>query len=130
MSAAAETAAQPSAPRRGLLIALVGPCASGKSTLAAILKERGYRVRQPAQEHSGIPDLWRRHGAPDLLVVLEAELATLLARRPHALYDAGMLARQRARLAEARAAADLVIAVDALAPEEIAARIEAVARAA
>src|SRR5688572_25288897 len=41
------------------LVLIVGVCSAGKSTLAANLKEKGYRVRTCAQEHSYVPHLWQ-----------------------------------------------------------------------
>ena len=41
-----------------LRIAVVGPCASGKSTFAKALKAAGYEARHPAQEHSYVPNMW------------------------------------------------------------------------
>jgi adenylate kinase family enzyme len=43
-----------------LLIGLVGVCASGKTTLAKILEEKGYHCRHISQEHSYVPDMWQR----------------------------------------------------------------------
>ena len=41
-----------------LLIGIVGPCSSGKSTLAKRLRVLGYEVREIRQEHSGEPTMW------------------------------------------------------------------------
>jgi len=49
-----------------LRIALVGPCSSGKTTLAVFLKAQGYDVRQPAQEHTYAPQMWQRLSKPDI----------------------------------------------------------------
>ena len=46
------------------LIAIVGVCASGKSTLAKALRERGYNARQVLQEHSYVPYMWQRITRP------------------------------------------------------------------
>lgn len=88
-------------------IVLVGPCASGKTTLAHNLEARGHDVRICGQEHSGIRDFWRLMD-PDVLVALDVDLPTLRLRRssawPEHLYDV-----QRGRLASAFAAADVVV---------------------
>jgi pantothenate kinase len=95
------------AERRPLRVAVVGHCASGKSTLVTALRREGFDANAVAQEHSGIPWLWR-HSAPDVLIYLDVPLATVRDRRgqewPQAVYDA-----QEERLTEARAHADLII---------------------
>ena len=86
-------------------VVVVGPCASGKSTLVAALRRLGYRATVCGQEHSEIPTLWRR-AEPDVLVALDVDLPTLRQRRgddwPEWLYQV-----QHRRLREASAAADL-----------------------
>jgi deoxyadenosine/deoxycytidine kinase len=95
------------AERRPLRVAVVGHCASGKSTLVTALRGQGFDASAVAQEHSGIAWLWR-HSDPDVLIYLDVPLATVRDRRgqewPQAVYDA-----QEERLAEARAHADLII---------------------
>lgn len=90
-----------------LRIAVVGHCASGKSTLVGALRQGGYDAHAIAQEHSGVIWLWR-HSEPDVLIYLDVPLAAVRARRgeewPQAVYDA-----QEARLTDARAHADLVL---------------------
>lgn len=90
-----------------LRVAVVGHCASGKSTLVTNLRRHGYDANAVAQEHSGIPWLWR-HSEPDVLIYLDVPLETVRERRgaewPQTVYDA-----QETRLAEARAHADLVL---------------------
>ena len=100
-----------------LRVAVVGPCASGKSTLVAALKASGYEARHPAQEHSYVKDMWQRLVAPDVLIYLDLSYETYRERRP--LDDAGpaYLEMQRERLAHARAHADLVVDTNGLAEE-------------
>jgi deoxyadenosine/deoxycytidine kinase len=90
-----------------LRVAVVGHCASGKSTLVTALRGHGFDASAVAQEHSGIAWLWR-HSDPDVLIYLDVPLATVRDRRgqewPQAVYDA-----QEERLAEARAHADVII---------------------
>lgn len=100
-------------------IVVVGPCGSGKSTLVRTLNARGYAARAVAQEHSGIPDLWRHGGQPAALIMLEATPATITARR-QAEFPRWLHAKQIRRLAAARAAADLMIATDRASPAEVA----------
>ena len=108
-----------------LRVAVVGPCASGKSTLIAALRAAGYDARHPAQEHSFVPDMWRRLVDPDVLIYLDLSHEAYRARRPHD--DAGpeYLEMQRRRLAHALAHADLVLDTSALTGEEVWARVAA-----
>jgi thymidylate kinase len=99
----------------------VGPCAAGKTTLVANLRERGLDAHAVAQEHSGVAYLWQL-SEPDLLIFLDVDLATTAARRrrewPATLYET-----QQRRLAHARAHADLYLDGSRLTPEEIAGRV-------
>ena len=104
------------------LIKIVGPCAAGKTTLTDRLRALGYNARQIAQEHSNVPDMWRRLHPPDILIYLDARDETILRRRPKDVLPA-LLPRQRQRLAHARAHADLVVATDDLTPDEVLARV-------
>ncbi|MDP9372951.1 MAG: hypothetical protein M3Q65_10990, partial [Chloroflexota bacterium] len=81
-----------------------------------------YDAHACAQEHSGVPYLWQL-AEPDLLLFLDADRATIGARRgrewPEGLDDA-----QRARLAHARARADLYLDSSPLTADEVAERAE------
>lgn len=100
-------------------VAVVGPCAAGKSTLVAALRGRGYDAQAVGQEHSGVPYLWRL-GEPDLLIFLDVDLPTTTARRARA-WPPDLYAAQQARLADARAHADLYLDTSPLAAAEVAA---------
>jgi hypothetical protein len=93
-------------------VVVVGPCASGKSTLARGLRELGFEAIVCGQEHSDIPTLWRRRG-PDVLIVLQVDLETIRLRRG-ATWPAAILERQQRRLADAIASADLIVDATAL----------------
>lgn len=88
-------------------IVVVGPCASGKTTLVRALRERGFDAHVSGQEHSEIAALWRR-SEPDVLVALEVDIDAVRQRRggawPEWLHDL-----QVRRLSAAAAAADLTI---------------------
>ncbi|MFQ5592667.1 MAG: hypothetical protein ACE5HA_00735 [Anaerolineae bacterium] len=99
-------------------IAVVGPCGAGKTTLAQSLKALGYQVREPAQEHSGVPDMWRRMTAPDVLIYLDAELSTIAVRR-RIQWGQDYLDRLRRRLRHARRHADLYLPTDGLTPQQV-----------
>ncbi len=98
-------------------IVVVGPCASGKSTLAGQLRALGLDVRVSGQEHSSIRNLWQKLDY-DYLIALAIDLETLRARRsetwPQAIYDV-----QQERLRDAYDAADLVIDTAAIPPDEV-----------
>lgn len=102
-----------------LRVAVVGPCASGKSTLVSALRAAGYDARHPAQEHSFVPDMWRRLVDPDVLIYLDLSHAAYRQRRPKD--DAGpeYLDLQRERLAHARAHADVVIDTSKMTAEAV-----------
>ncbi|MBQ1461997.1 MAG: hypothetical protein II430_01255 [Selenomonas sp.] len=98
-------------------IAVVGVCASGKTTLVAGLKAAGYDAYNVAQEHSGIHDFWaKRH--PDILVMIDATMPAIHKRRT-VYWNEDRLAVQHKRLADARAHADLYIQTDNYNAEQV-----------
>ena len=102
-----------------LRIALVGPCSSGKSTLAPVLEQIGYEVRQVAQEHSYVPNMWQRLSKPDILIYLDVDYATARARRPYTGGGSQRLAEQRQRLQHARQHCDFYLDTSDLTPVQI-----------
>ncbi len=88
-------------------IAVVGPCASGKTTLVDALVARGYSAYAVGQEHSIIRDLWKRRD-PDLLIALDLDLEVVRQRRSPT-WPAEIYAVQHERLQPAFEAADLFI---------------------
>lgn len=105
-------------PSKRLLIGVVGPCGSGKSTLIAGLERYGYTCRHIAQEHSYVQTMWLIIGKPDLLIYLHASFLTSTARRKLDWRDKDY-AEQLRRLTHARGHAHLYIDTDALPPNEI-----------
>ena len=101
-------------PRR---IVVVGPCASGKTTLVAALRARGYDARVSGQEHSVVSYLWRL-SEPDVVVALAADLDAVRARRGEH-WPAWLLELQLERLRDAVAAADVRIDTSRLDAEEV-----------
>lgn len=103
MSKHARKIGEMNAPR----VVVVGPCASGKTTLVENLKLLGVDARVSGQEHSAVRNLWRSLD-PDVLIALEVDLETLRSRRtevwPKTIYDL-----QLERLREAFDVADIVI---------------------
>jgi hypothetical protein len=97
---------------------VVGPCAAGKSALITALKARGYAARCVAQEHSCVPDTWRRISRPDILIYLDASFETIACRRRIG-WGPAYLETLNHRLRHARAKADIYMVTDALSPEEM-----------
>lgn len=88
-------------------IVVVGPCASGKSTLVANLQRAGIDAWVAGQEHSAVRTLWARRN-PDLVVALDLDLEHLRARRGPS-WSADLYAIQHQRLHDAFANADLTL---------------------
>jgi deoxyadenosine/deoxycytidine kinase len=100
-------------------VAVVGACASGKSTLVAALNEAGYEARHVAQEHSYVPAMWQRISRPDVLIYLDLEYRTLAARRPWLDFRPEHLTEQNRRLEHAREHCHLYIDTNQLNSEEV-----------
>jgi guanylate kinase len=105
-----------------LLIGVVGPCASGKSTLIAGLTRLGYRTRHIAQEHSYVKDMWQRLTNPDVLVFLDAPFSRTVQRRQLDWSEADWQEQQH-RLRHARENADLYLETDTLSAEQVLERV-------
>lgn len=101
-----------------LRVAVVGSCASGKTSVVAGLREHGVNAWAVAQEHSAIAELWR-HLGPDRLVFLDASLATVRLRRGDPNWPEWIYNVQHERLANARANADVIVATDTLSLDEV-----------
>jgi GTPase SAR1 family protein len=110
-------------------VVVVGPDAAGKSTLVGRLLASGYNARSCAQDHSYVPDMWRRIARPDFLVFLDATLDTI-ARRRSIDWGQERLDRLHARLAHARAHCDFYLPTDDLTPAQVAAQVTAALSAA
>lgn len=101
-----------------MIIGVVGPCGAGKSTLVARLKPFGYNVRHIAQEHSYVPDMWKRLTNPDILIYLDVSYEnTVLRRKLDWTYEEYL--EQLRRLRNARQFADLQINTNTLSVEEV-----------
>jgi len=105
-------------PGKSLLIGVVGPCGSGKSTLIAGLEARGFSCRHIAQEHSYVQAMWQIITKPDILVFLHASFPVSTARRKlnwrEKDYD-----EQSRRLSHAREHAHIIIDTDDMTPEQV-----------
>lgn len=105
-------------PGKRLLIGVVGPCGSGKSTLIDGLEKHGYACRHIAQEHSYVPSMWQVISKPDVLVFLHASFPVSTARRKlkWLLKD---YEEQSRRLSHARQHAHIIIDTDDLTPGQV-----------
>jgi adenylate kinase family enzyme len=102
-----------------LRVAVVGACASGKSTLVDALREAGYEARHVAQEHSYVPYMWQRLARPDVLIYLDVDYDAILDRRPGFNFKPGDLEEQSRRLAHAREHCDLYLDTGSLTTAEV-----------
>jgi cytidylate kinase len=105
-------------PSKRLLIGVVGPCGSGKSTLIAGLEGHGYRCRHIAQEHSYVQAMWQIISQPDILIYLNSSFQTSTARRRLDWQEKDYNEQLR-RLGHAREHADLAIDTDDRAPANV-----------
>ena len=103
---------------KGPLIAVVGPCASGKSQLVQALRERGYNAHEILQEHSYAPAMWQRINRPDVLIYLDVSEAVARQRCPSDA-PADWWDTLAQRLRHARQHADLAIDTDALTIQQV-----------
>ncbi|MCJ7549546.1 MAG: hypothetical protein MUQ30_07685 [Anaerolineae bacterium] len=110
------------------VIGIVGPCSSGKSTLARHFRGAGYAVREIMQEHSAAPAMWQQITNPDILIYLDVS-AEVAARREGLSAPSSWWAEERdVRLIHARAHCNLYIDTTDLSTDEVAARAAAYVR--
>ncbi|MCL4262091.1 MAG: hypothetical protein KJ069_02705 [Anaerolineae bacterium] len=114
-----DTPPPPEPDSKPLRVAVVGPCSAGKSTLAETLKSLGFDTRQPAQEHSYVPDMWRRISRPDVLIYLDVDYVNSQQRRPHLGGGLPRLQVQQQRLHHARQHCDFYLDTSTLSPDEV-----------
>ena len=101
-----------------LVIGIVGPCKAGKTVLKRNLVNHGLSVRHIAQEHSFVPDMWKKITNPDVLIYLDVTFETTL-KRSSLTWNQKEYQTQLGRLKHARENADLSIKTDDLTPEQI-----------
>jgi len=101
-----------------LKIGLVGVCGAGKTTLKNRLKPYNFYVRQIAQEHSFVPDMWQRLANPEVLIFLKASYPVTKQRKPFN-WSEKEYKEQIHRLRHANENADLHIDTNDLTPEEV-----------
>jgi len=108
-----------------LRIALVGPCGAGKTTIRSALIILGYtNIRHVAQEHSYVPDMWRRLTNPDVLIFLDVSYQNATLRRD-LRWSVQEYEQQLFRLRHARQHADLVLDTNHLSVAEVIQAIQA-----
>jgi ABC-type cobalamin/Fe3+-siderophores transport system ATPase subunit len=95
------------------LIAVVGPCGAGKSTLVDGLINQGFRARQIAQEHSYVPRMWQLLTQPEVLIYVDAGFASCTERKK-LNWSRSDYERQIERLAHARQHCDIYLNSDGI----------------
>lgn len=105
-------------------VAVVGHCASGKSSVVQHLKAQGIDAWSVAQEHSIVRDLWN-HQRPDHLVFLHVGLDQVRIRRHNPAWPEWIYDEQERRLATARSHASLIVDTDELNVEQVAQQVVA-----
>lgn len=106
------------------VVAIVGVCAAGKTTLATGLNQHGVKAYSVPQEHSSVRRLWeKQHPDANVLIVLDAVWETTKKRRPTISYGPERLADQRQRLVYAREACDLYLPTDDLTIDQVRQRV-------
>ena len=106
-------------------VKVVGPCKSGKTTLVTGLQTLGIPARAAAQEHSGVPDTWRRFAPARYLVYLDVSVEAMKERSGRNDWTEEILAEQRRRLLHARQHADLTIDTAGLSASDVLDRVVA-----
>ena len=100
------------------IIGVVGPCASGKTTLVAALRSKGFYVRHIAQEHSYVRDMWKKMSNPDFLIYLDVSFEESMTRSG-STWTRSIFKNQVERLRHAFKHADLIIETDDLNPDQV-----------
>lgn len=105
--------------KKKLKIAVVGNCASGKTTLVNGLKDKGYvNAYNVPQEHSVVQNFWARY-EPEILIFLQCSLETAKTRRPRIGWGQERLEQQKKKLQDAYAHKDIFINTDNLLVYEV-----------
>jgi cytidylate kinase len=105
-----------------LVIGVVGPCGSGKSTLVKNLAKYHLILKHIGQEHSYVADMWQRLAKPNLLIFLDASYPVTVQRR-QLDWTVNDYQEQHYRLRHARQHADFYLNTDALTPQEVTERV-------
>jgi thymidylate kinase len=100
------------------LIGVVGPCSAGKTTLIRELTSMGYTARHIAQEHSFVPDMWKRISNPNILIYLDVSYEVSMQRRKLDMSEKEFEI-QLDRLSNARQHADYYMNTNQKTPDEV-----------
>lgn len=103
-------------------IGIVGPCAAGKTTLQNNLIRLGYDAHAISQEHSGVQYMWQRITNPDVLIFLDASLATIC-ERLQVNWEQSYIDEQQRRLNHAREHTHFFLATDMLTRDQVAEQV-------
>jgi len=101
-----------------LVVGVVGPCASGKTTLINGLNALGYNAKHIAQEHSYVSDMWQRISKPDILIYLDVSYPLTIVRRKMD-WSIDEYYEQIRRLNHARQHADFYVQTDQLSIDDV-----------
>lgn len=101
-----------------MMIAIVGPCGSGKTVLADGLQQHDYNARQIAQEHSFVQDMWQVLTKPDILIYLDAGFETCTERKAMN-WKRHEFKEQLRRLSHAREHCDIYLLTDDLSTRQV-----------
>jgi nicotinamide riboside kinase len=104
--------------RNSIVIGVVGPCKSGKTTLVDGLNANGFNARQIAQEHSFAPEMWKIITGPNILIFLDVSYQLSIQRGQIKWKEFEYLDQQH-RLRNARESSDLYIQTDELLPDDV-----------
>jgi deoxyadenosine/deoxycytidine kinase len=104
------------------IIGIVGPCASGKTTLTTNLNNVGINARHIAQEHSYVQTMWQKITNPDLLIFLDASYPETIRRRK-INWTFEEYQEQHRRLNHARQNADLYLFTDDMTTGDVLSRV-------
>jgi len=105
-------------PAENEFLGIVGPCSAGKSTLISKLQNLGYLCRHIAQEHSYVPDMWRRIVNPRVLIYLDVTYENSMQRR-HLNLTYQEFDEQVKRLSNSRQNAHIYVDTNPLSPGEV-----------